>query len=807
MKYIVYKSLVVALLLSIFYQLSGQEHVCYVADDNDEAREHMVDMQHMLLDVSFQPEAGIVNGTVTYQFKALRKTVDSLFLDAPGVEIKDVKLNGKAAKFETNKDGLIIRFDPNLQWESEHEVSITYSATPRKGIYFIGWNDPNNKSRKQIWTQGQGIDNRYWIPSFDDMSDKLITEIKVTFDDAYKVLSNGELKKEKQNKDGTISWHYAMTEPHPPYLVMLTIGDYAISTSKSKGGVTINNWYYPQYPERVEPTYRYTTDMMDWMEEEFGLDYPWHAYSQVPVQDFMYGAMENTTATIFGDFYFIDERAFLDRYYIGTNAHELAHQWFGDYVTARSPEHVWLQESFATHYQKHFERSIFGEDHFQWNRRNELWRVLSAGKRDDKPIVHSSAGSARIYPKGSLVLDMIKYLIGTEQFNKALKYYLEQHPYESVDTDDFLLAFYETLGINLDWFAEQWLLHGGEPHYEVSYVAVPKVDGEPSKTYVTVKQIHERNPVVGLFDMPINIEVHYTDGSNDIAQPRIDAESQTIIIPNEGNKEVAYVLFDPNSQIIKHLTFDKAYEELAAQASKAEHMIDRYDALVALRSIPTDKKRDLLIGLFKKESFWALRAEIAGQLVNDWENLDEAFFRSMITDKHQRVRETVVKDINQIHTKYLGDFEKLLTDSSYYVVERALEKLIDYYPANAERYLEITKDVEGVGNKVRVEWLERAATIDPDKYLPILREYASNSYEFRTRTYAMRALTKLNYLDEATIGYLVDAALNPNRRLAGPAIESLKSFMEQLSYERSIRDYYHSHQWTDWQEDIWKDLL
>lgn len=797
----VYKYLTVTFLLSFFTMAHAQHTDCYVADDNASAREHLVDMQHMLLDVNFKPNEGTVQGVVNYQFTALRKTVDSLFLDAPDITISQILLDGQEVKHRTNKDGLIVDFKPPLAWDSQHSLQITYSATPRKGIYFIGWNDTTNTSRKQIWTQGQGIDNRYWIPSFDDMSDKLITELKVTFDSGYKVLGNGELKKEKPNKDGTTTWHYAMTKPHPPYLVMLTIGDYAISTSKSKGGVTINNWYYPQYPDRVEPTYRYTTDMMDWMEKEFGLPYPWHAYSQVPVQDFMYGAMENTTATIFGDFYLIDSRAFLDRYYIGTNAHELAHQWFGDYVTARSPEHVWLQESFATHYQKHFERSIFGEDHFQWNRRNELWRVLSAGKSDDKPIMHSSAGSARIYPKGSLVLDMIKYLIGREQFNKALKYYLEQHPYESVDTDDFLLAFYETLGINLDWFAEQWLYHGGEPHYEVSYTAVP------GQTLINVKQIHERKDVVGLFNMPIDIEVHYADGSLDKQRAQIDAESHLIAIPNSSNKAIAYVLFDPNSEIIKHLTFNKDYNELAAQATGAANMIDRYDALVALRKTDTDQKRVLLMDRYKQEGFWALRMEIASQLVNDWENLPDAFFLSMLNDPHARVRETVIKDINLIHARYLDAFEKMLTDSSYNVIEETLVKLSDYFPQNIDKYLALTKDIEGVGNKVRIAWLEIAVNHDALKYMPVLKAHLSHAYEFQTRTRAMRAISKFNYLDQEAVDFLVDAALNPNRRLSGPAVSTLKSYMGQLQYEKMIREYHRSREWADWQQQVWDDIL
>lgn len=797
----------VTLLFSLLLTVAtAQEHTCYISDDQAHPRERLIDIERMVIEVSLVPEKREVNGTVTHYFTPLRKQVDSIFLDAPGITINKATLDGKKVDFETNSEGVIIRPKKPLIWETDHELQLEYQSTPSKGIYFIGWNDTTNRSRKQVWTQGQGIDNRYWVPSFDDMSDKVITETIITFDGEYQVLSNGKLEKAKTNKDGTKTWHYKMEHPHAPYLVMMAIGKYEVSTTKSKGGVTINNWYYPDQPERVEPTYRYTTEMMDWMEQEFGVDYPWHAYSQVPVQDFIYGAMENTTATIFGDFYYIDERQFLDRYYIGTNAHELTHQWFGDYITARSPEHVWLQETFATHYQKHFERHIFGEDHFQWNRRTELWRTLSAGKQDDKPIMHSSAGSARIYPKGSLVLDMLKYIIGDEQFNKALKHYLEKHAYSSVETHDFVLAFYETLGLDLEWFFNQWIYHGGEPHYQVSYTTVPAGD-EPGYTQVVVKQIHEIKDVVGLFNMPIVIEAHYTDGTKDAIKPWIKDATQIVQIPNPESKEIAYVLFDPNAQIIKSITFEKGYEELKYQALWAEHMIDRYDAVVGLRSVTMDTKREALVEVLQNETFWAVRREAAKQLSNEYDSLPEDFFSQMINDPYPEVREAVVDEITHIPQQFLKDFEGLLKDSSYNVVKTALVKLADQYPDNIDQYLATTEGLEGRGNHVKIAWLDVAASQDPDKYLPVLADMAGPGFEFMTRQNAFDVLSKYNYLDEVALANMLDAAFSTNRRLGRDATQTLKSYLGQTTYRQMVETYHEQGTWDNWQEQVWGNIL
>ncbi len=783
----------------------------YLSDRKAGARGKNFDTEHLLLEVSFEPEKGLVKGKVVLSFIPLQEKTDTLFLDAPGINFKSVHLDNKTAEYSVSSSGIVIKPFSHLEPNSRHELLIEYEAQPKKGIYFIGWNQPEPVNpnpftvRKQIWTQGQGVDNRYWIPCFDDMNDKLISEVKVTFDKNYRVLSNGTLVSEKSLPDGNKLWHYKMTRPHSPYLIMVGIGKYDVNQLKSKSGVLIDCWYYPEYPERVAPTYHYSADMMDWMEKEFGLPYPWgKKYSQIPVQDFMYGAMENTTATVFGDFYFMDERAYLDRSYVGTNAHELTHQWFGDYVTARGAEGTWLQESFATHYAKHFERSIFGEDHFQWDRRQELQGVLSASKRDNHPIVHTGAGSERVYQKGSLVLDMMKYVLGKEQFNRALTYYLKKHPYENVDTHDFHIAFLETIGINLDWFFDEWLYHGGEPKYSVSFEELSDSTGKFSR--FTVRQTQEINDLVGLFKMPVWFEVYYDDGSSDKKQEWISAQYHTVDIENLRGKKVDYVLFDPNSEIIKTVDFLKSPGMLQSQALNAKNMIDRYDALVALGSYPADSKKDFLLQAYDKERFYANRIEIVKQLLSNAAT-EASVIKKALNDKHSKVRLATVQNIDIIPSELLSDFEDLLKDSSYVIVENVLLNLCDDEPNNISKYLAATENISGVGSSVRVRWLEMACRIEKQKYLPQLIDLTSTVYEFRTRNNAMEALKRLNYLDEKVIANLFDASFNPNKRLAGPAKSLLRNFMIQTEYKKMVEDYFAKTTFENWQFDLVKDLF
>lgn len=770
----------------------------YIEDDNWPSREHNVDFQHMRLEVEFVPVKGLVKGKVTHVFSPLRVSVDSVWLDGINMTYKKVSVNGKNAEFKASDKGIVIYFKPALAWQTKDSLSVEYEVNPRKGLYFIGWNDPKNLSRKQIWSQGQGTDNRCWIPLYDEMNDKLTTEVYVKFESGYEVLSNGTKLPVKDNKDGTKTWHYRMKNPHAPYLVMLGIGKYGIKQTKSKSGVPMNLYYYPEYADRFDATYRYSEQMMDWLESETGVKYGWESYSQIPLQDYMFGAMENTTATVFGDFLFVDERSFLDRPYVGVNAHELAHQWFGDLVTARSARHHWLQESFATYYNQMFEREVFGLDYFDWARRNATNGSLDESKKNKLPIAHSDAGSVRHYPKGAFVLNMLKYTVGgREAYNKAIKYYLEKHKYGNVDSHDLMVAFEETLGYSLDWFWNEWVYKGGEPSYDVKFRTLNGF------VEFSVTQTQEVNELTGLFKMPVWFEVHYKDGTLDRKQVWIENKNENVSFINQGNKEVAYVLFDPNSEILKSFSFGKSFEMLSAQALKAKYMIDRYDAVFAMRNIPVEQKKAVLVKVFYAEKFHAIKGEILYQLNGNTDPEVVQLIRDAIADKDVNVRKAVIQHIRQMPNTLIGDLEKLLQDPSYDLVASTLDYLTILVPENTPKYLEMTKSTVGtVGRNVRVKWLEIACARGSDKSALVeLIGYCSNSYEFRTRVNAMNALKKLGVMNKDIFPSLFDAMLSSNGRLSGPAVDVLKYFYEQNEYKTMISSYILTTTWEEWQRE------
>ena len=795
------------LLIQSSFLFAQSPFASYANDPNSEPREHAVDMKHMRIEVSFVPEKGLVKGRVTHFFAPLRSKVDSIFFDGPGIVIKEAILNGKPVRFGTSPAGVTVYPASPLMWGRIDSLLFVYEATPRKGLYFIGWNDPNNLSRKQIWTQGQGIDNRHWVPCYDETNDKLTTETVVTVQSEFKVLSNGVKVEERDNGNGTKTWHYAMTHPHTSYLVMLGIGDYAVETRKSRSGVPVHLWYYPDQADRVEPTYRYSAEMIDFLEEQTGVHYPWESYSQIPVQDFMYGAMENTMATVFGDFFLVDARGFHDRNYIDVNVHELAHQWFGDYVTARSSKHSWLQESFATFYPKLFRRAYFGQDDYQWMRRQEHLSASTASQSDRYPIVHSRAGGARIYQKGSAVLDMMMYTFGEAEFKGVIQYYLRNHAYSNIETVDLYHAFQDTLGIVPDWFFGQWLYRGGEPQYEVSYTDVQVKGSSGRQTEMLVRQTHAIDELVKLFKMPVIFEVHYSDGTFGTTRAWLERETEKIVIPNPSGKSIAFVLFDPGSMILKKVVFQKSFQELRAQALSAPLMIDRYDAVVGMRATGLDVKREALVQAYEKNTFHAVRSEIVAQLANDPHATARNLLKRALQSESTPVRLSALSNTTPIPSELREPFEQLLKDSSYAIVALALDKLSSEFPQHASRYLNLTDHVHGVGNEVKVKWLEVRGRGGDEASVKDLVALASPSYEFRTRANALEALKRLNHLEPDVLPHLFDALTHFNNRLRAPAASVAAYFAQQTAYSDQLKKYYRSHAWQEWQREVLDRLI
>ena len=384
-------------------------------------------------------------------FKILKET-DSIFLDAVNMQFKHVALNNTAVTFKNDGEKLIVYSD--FKTGEVSKLSFIFNNAPKKAMYFLGW---ENEGRNQIWTQGQGKYTSNWLPSIDDVNDKIEFDLKFVAPRQYEVISNGVLKSKTDNL-GNILWEYDMQKPMSSYLVAVALGRYNSITERSESGIPLQYFYYPEDSLKVEPTYRYSKRMFDFLEQEIGVNYPWQNYKQVPVHDFLYAGMENTGCTIFSDAYMVDEISFNDRNYINVNAHELAHQWFGNFVTATSGEHHWLQEGFATYYALLAEKDIFGDNYYMFKLYEsavELGRQDIAGSGTS--LLNPKSSSLTFYQRGAWVLHALRSLVGDTVFKKAVKNYLVKYQFSSVKTADFIDEVEVLYGKSLKTFVDVWI--------------------------------------------------------------------------------------------------------------------------------------------------------------------------------------------------------------------------------------------------------------------------------------------------------------------------------------------------------------
>ena len=413
-----------------------------------------VDFTTAIVYIKPEPLKQQLKGSVDYRFD-VKKNIDSIFLDAKNIDFLKVELDGKKANFTTTEKTISIK--QKFKKGQSHKLIIDYVANPKQTVYFIGYDD-NLEGNEQIWTQGQGKYTSHWLPSFDDMEEKIEFDLTIETNTNYQVIANGNLLKKSNESEEFSVWFFDMKKPMSSYLLAFAIGNYHKQVLKSDSGVTIENYYYPSDSLKVEPTYRYTKEIFEFLEKEIGVAYPWQNYKQVPVHDFLYAGMENTSATFFSDAYVIDSTSFVDRNYVNINAHELAHQWFGNLVTEKNSEHHWLHEGFATYYAYLAEKEVFGDDYFYW-KLFDTAKTLNeiSDKGEGERLLNPKSSSLTFYEKGAWALAILREEVGDINFKSGIKDYLNTYQFQNVTVADFIGEMEKVSGKNLKQFKEVWL--------------------------------------------------------------------------------------------------------------------------------------------------------------------------------------------------------------------------------------------------------------------------------------------------------------------------------------------------------------
>src|SRR6058998_2011554 len=529
-------------------------------------RSHDYDLIHQRIEVSrFNWDSSSFDGRVTTTLVALRPGLDSVVLDA-GAKLQITS----TLRTSRHGDTLVVFLPKPIAFGDTARFTVTYHGvvTSGKGLTFISPEGRPHRPR-QIWSQGEDHDNHYWFPTYDFPNDKMTWELVATVPKGMTAVSNGRLGSVVTAKDSSRTVDWLQDRPSATYLVSLVVAP-LVKIHDAWRNVSVDSYVYPEDSALARPLFKITPDMIDTYSRLTGIDYPWAKYAQTTVADF-FGGMENVSATTLVD-WLPDERAYLDRpwYQWILIPHELAHQWFGDYVTLENWANMWLNEGFAEFLPGQYWRVKLGaraeEDYYQ-DEYNQFTQI-----DHDRRMPLAALGSNNVYPKGALVLRMLLRYLGPERFWASLHLYLDRHALGNATSDDLRQAVLDATGENLDWFWSQWVYDAGHPRF----VVTAAYDTAARKLTLTVKQTQQdsaKADSTGLafetppvFRMPVTIRVG-TTGGDVVRRADLAAREQTIEVPGLASAPTM-VVFDDGNTILNELTFDQPTAWLATQLKR-----------------------------------------------------------------------------------------------------------------------------------------------------------------------------------------------------------------------------------------------
>lgn len=618
---------------------------------------------------------------------------DSLTLDAKGMEIKKIALV-KGAKmlpltFDYNELILRIKLDKTYTSNESYTIYIDYTAKPDefeekyangamlgiKGMYFINPKGEEKDKPTQIWTQGETESSSAWFPTIDKTNQRCTQELTVTVDNKYVTLSNGKLASQKKNADGTRSDYWKMELPHAPYLFFLGVGEYAV-IKDSWRGKEVNYYVEPEYKSVAKKIFGNTPEMMTFFSKVTGVDFPWNKYSQITGREYVAGAMENTTATIHQESAQQDARELIDgNIWEGTIAHELFHQWFGDYVTTESWSNITLNESFANYSETLWEEYKYGQDAGDEHNYQDMQGYLQSGS-ENKDLVRyhykyrEDVFDAVSYNKGGRILHMLRNHIGDSAFFKAINNYLTTNKFKSTEAHQLRLAFEEVTGRDLNWYFNQWYFGSGHPSVDIDYV----YDDAAGKATVIVKQTQKGNKI---FTLPIAIDVyngatktrHIVWAKNAVDSFSFNYTKRPELINVDGDKIMLWSKKD-----------NKTLDNYIHQYKYAGNYVDRREAIDFASKKQDDPKAAALLKTALNDKYKGLRNFAIGKVdlkKNDIKNSVEAILLDLAKkDNYATVRASAIQKLGDYKKpEYIAFFKSAVNDSSYSVAGNALMAL------------------------------------------------------------------------------------------------------------------------------------
>lgn len=669
------------------------------------------DLLNTKLEVSFNFKTAQLNGKATIDIQPYFYATDSLILDAKSFDIEKVALVSKEGtmsdlNFKYDSTQLHIGLGKLYTKKEPYRIFIQYKANPNKvkntssaaitdakGLYFIDNNEEDDEKPTQIWTQGETESNSCWFPTIDKPNEKMTHEIQITVPKKYKTLSNGLMASTKENSDGTRTDIWKMDMPNTPYLVMMAIGEYAVVKDTWRK-IAVDYYVEPKFEPYAKEIFGNTPEMLEFFSKKLGVDYPWPKYSQVVVRDYVSGAMENTSATIFGEFIQQTPKQRLDSDFEDVIAHELFHHWFGDLVTCESWSNLPLNESFATYSEYLWNEYKYGRDAADYHLASDLKTYLEESLQKQENLIRfnyefrEDMFDRHSYQKGGTVLHMLRKYVGDEAFFESLKTYLNENRFQTVEIHNLRLAFEKVTGEDLNWFFNQWFLGKGHPTVE----AAAEYNAENKTVAVVLSQTPSTDDGK-VFQLPLDIDV-YVNGK--VNRTRVVMKEDNEVFTLNADAEPSLVVVDAENMLCGRLNMPITVEQAQFQYLNAPLYNQRLSAVEVLGQNADQPGVSSVLKLALNDKFWNIRLltlkAIEPLLASETE-YKSTLEQIAKNDKKSAVRAEAIRQL-MAYNKQPGVFELFaaaLNDSSAQVQGSAIAAM---YQTDADKTREMVEKME-----------------------------------------------------------------------------------------------------------------
>jgi len=653
------------------------------------------DLINTKLDVHFDYKKCYLYGKEWVTLHPHMYPTDTLRLDAKGMDIHNVSIvkNGKNIPLKyvyQDSLSLAIQLDKVYHNNESYTIYISYTSKPNelkehgsaaindaKGLYFINPDGKDPDKPIQIWTQGETESSSAWFPTIDKPEQKTTEEITMTVPAKYITLSNGKLTSQKSNNDGTRTDTWKMSLPHSPYLFMMAVGDFKVYHDHWRN-VPVDYYLEPKYAPYAKEIFGDTPDMIDFYSKLLGVDYPWNKYAQIVVRDYVSGAMENTTATLHGEQVQETPRQLIDAYYNESRvdiAHELFHQWFGDYVTCESWSNITMNESFADFSEMLWGAHKYGKDEGDFQNYKCMQEYFGTPGAEKKDLVRFHYADREdmfdivSYQKGGRILNMLRNYLGDAAFFKGLNIYLKTNAFKNGEAQQLRLALEEASGLDLNWYFNQWYYGAGHPVLTINY----KWDDATKTESVYLNQTQDGQT----FQLPFAVDI-YAGGSKQRYKVWMRDKADTLTFHVAQKPDLVNV--DGDKILLAQKTDNKTIEEYAYQFAHAGLFMDRHEAIDAAAKDQKNKTAQQILIAGLRDKYYRIRAKDIDVLNMNNDDIHNAALPVLTSlaqnDPNTLVRAEAIKKLGNLKAPgNMGLFEQALNSQSYAVQGAALSAI------------------------------------------------------------------------------------------------------------------------------------